>query len=155
MRSNNVSPIWEKMRPYLEANDFRITGSGVRYGSVIYLGFGKSIIQSNGHRRTTNRFPVELEIGADNWSIIDGDTTVVRSEFTNSEETRSQLQRLFEGRELHRMTLKGGAATLECSSGLTVEMEVRPDPASGFLIAFDVMDALVWESVDGESISSH
>lgn len=142
------------MLPYLEISEFRITGGGIRYGSVIYLGFGEPIIQSNGQHRVTKRFPVELEIGADNWSIVDGGAVVVRSQFTDLGQTRSQIQRLFEGRELRRVTLITGAVTLECSGGLAIEMDVRPDPASGFLIAFDVKDVLAWETVDGENISS-
>lgn len=154
MITKKISPIWDRMRPYLEDNDFLITGSGVRYGSVIYLGFGGLITRLNGNRRMSSRFPVELEVGADNWAIIDCNTMLVQSQFSDVDQTRFDLKKLLVGRELHRLTLKHGTATLECSERLTIKMDVQPNPASGFLIAFDVMDEVSWESVDGENISS-
>ena len=106
------------------------------------------------YRPSTTQFPVELEIGADNWSInIDG-VTKLESHFLDIEQARSLIHEIFLDREVSGLETKEGQAILRCSGEVTVEMKVSPDPASGFLVAFDAKNGSTWESIDGELLSA-
>lgn len=152
MSANKLSPIWQNISSHLEAHCFCITAAGVRYGSVIYFGFGESITRENQRRFPTTQFSVELEIGADNWSIRKNETTVLHSQFSDVEQTRSQLRTLFIDRKVLEMTIEGDLMILHCSGDVVVEMAILPDPSSGFLIAFQVIDGATWESIDGKQM---
>lgn len=155
MTSQREFVLWDRIKPHLGKYRYQIAECGVRYGSVIYFGFGDGLRTISKDHSSYVRYPVEMELGSNNWHIKSEESAVLDSDFADPELARSILRRLFLDRQVRNFEVVGDRAILWCSESLVVEMDIDPDPASGFLISFDTIDGVSWETIDGRFLMSY
>ena len=97
MLSDNL---YNLMLPHLKEYKARVTASGIRYGSVAYIAFGQGIITQHKSYLATKSYPVEIEFGADYWSIIQNGRTAIESNFHDIQVTRKKIESLLVDRTI-------------------------------------------------------
>jgi hypothetical protein len=143
--------LWDVIHPRIESAGNRISYAGVRYGSVIYLAFG-SPRRDRIVRRIVDIYPVEIELGADEWQLTRRGELVMDSDFEDVRKARSDLLDWLPGRMVTALVTENGTSRIEMDGGWLLSSQIAPDPASGFTyaLAFDGGDG--GESLDGLSL---
>lgn len=149
---NRETSLRDAVFPYLEPYSFVISATGIRYGSVAYIAFGQSELKQHRNRASTKQYPVELEIGSDNWSLIRDGERLIDSRFIDANEAREKLEQLLVGQTVIDICLLEGESRIAFSDGITLCSQVGTDPASGFLYSFQVEKGPTWETIDGASL---
>ena len=137
--------------PYLEPYEFRISAAGVRYGSVIYLGFGEGNSRRHANGILITQYPVEIEIGSDNWSLDKNGNPMIDSHFVSIDSARLKLENLLVGVKLVDTKIANKTARMVLDKGLVLQSHIIPMPESGFLYSFQTEDGSVWETIDGKT----
>jgi hypothetical protein len=128
-----------------------ITGGGVRYGSVMYLGFGDTWTESLRGQREIRRFAVELDFGADKWwCSLDG-IAYLHSDRPGLSLERDVLDEMFVGGRVLGASLDEAHFDLSISGGITIRSAIKADQASGFLLALS-LPARSFETLDGQAL---
>ena len=138
---------------YLNTYGFCINTAGIRYGSVLYLGFGESTLYEHKKRPATTRYQAEIEIGSDYWSLERNNSLLIDSSFSDINDTRSVLEDLLVGVKLKDIEITNETARIVMGEELVLQSSISLDPASGFLYSFGVEGGLVWETIDGNILT--
>src|SRR6266850_718067 len=93
-----LHPFGDNILPYLKRYGSRVTACGIRYGSVIYLGFGVGVRKTITRTIMAMTYPVEIEFGADEWTLSENTKDVVTSRFRRPERAREELEQYLVGR---------------------------------------------------------
>ena len=139
------------MYPYLAEYDSRVSYAGVRYGSVLYLSFGNPVRQRATRNICVDVYPVAIEFGADDWSLIHAGKEVLNSDFADVHSVRENLKEWLIGRTVLAVELLGSSSTVTLDDDWVLVSRIDRDPASGFLYSFHVDGGPSWETVDGVS----
>lgn len=143
------SSLKEAIFSYLARHEFLISAAGIRYGSVAYLAFGQGMPKEHRGRAATTQYPVELEIGSDDWKLTRDEAHLIDSEFDNVDKAREQLQKLLVGRKVSDIQSSGDESRIVFDDGMSLCSRLGPDPASGFLYSFQAERGAIWETIDG------
>lgn len=128
-----------------------ITGGGVRYGSVIYLGFGDTRTENLLGRWDIRRFAAELEFGADKWSCLADGKAYLTSDRRDLALERNDIDEMLAGGRLLSAFFDGAHFDLSISGGIIIRSVIKPDQASGFLFTLSLPDES-YETLDGETL---
>ena len=129
----------------------QIAGGGVRYGSVIYIGFGDTWTENLRGRWDVRRFAVEVEFGADEWSCLVDGKAYLGSNRPDLSLERDELDDIFIGGRLLNTSLTKVHFDLVLSGDVLIRSVVKPNQASGFLLTLSLADA-IYETLDGCSL---
>jgi hypothetical protein len=149
-----VSSLAEMILPHLKDYGSLISAAGIRYGSVAYIAFGEPKEELHSGRASTLEYPVELEIGADDWALVQGDIRILDSNFENVDEARIANGRALLGKKLQDISLSGNESVLKFSERLELWSQLTSSPSSGFLYSFQGAGGGGWETVDGKALSA-
>ena len=138
--------------PYLNTYRGRISASGIRYGSVLYVAFGKGISKAHVGRASTTRYPVELEIGSDTWVLTKDNDMILDSQFDNIQEARSEIHNILVGRKMLDIETTQTEGIVTFDANLVLRSCIVPEPGSGFLYSFQVQNGPEWETLDGAEL---
>ena len=130
-----------------------VSAAGIRYGSVLYLAFGQARLSNVTQDIQSKIYPVELEIGADDWKLSRNDRLILDSRFTNSRNARFTLSDNLVTQKINDIVLYDRTLDLVFSQNTVLSVVVRPSPASGFLYSLYIDGVGSWETLDGEAIS--
>jgi hypothetical protein len=109
-------------------------------------------LKQHQNRASTEQYPVELEIGSDNWNLIRDGESLIDSRFIDANEAREKLKQLLVGQTIIDIRLIEGESRIAFSDRITLCSQVAADPASGFLYSFQVEKGPTWETIDGASL---
>lgn len=131
-----------------------VAGSGIRYGSVLYLGLGNSKRKKVTDKLETTVYHIEVELGADEWVLMGPDGEIMNSAFADTKSARKILSDLLVGKNILDIELDNVESRIVLDHGLSIISKIDSEPASGFLYSFYVEGGPSWETIDGISISS-
>ena len=137
--------------PYLEEFDCRISASGIRYGSVAYIAFGRAREKPHKGRPSTFHYPVEIEMGSDYWTIERNGEILLDSCFSDVDRAREKLQ-VLNGRKLCDIDIQASYGVFELDDGISWISSIISRPASGYLYSFQAENGPTWETLDGVSV---
>jgi hypothetical protein len=143
------SSLKEAIFPYLAGHEFLISAAGIRYGSVAYLAFGQGTPKEHQGRATTTQYPIELEIGSDDWNLMRDGTDLIDSKFDNVDRARERLQELLVGRKISDINSTDNESRIVFDDGMSLCSRIGSEPASGFLYSFQAERGPTWETIDG------
>lgn len=141
----------ERIFPWLQQYDFRISAASVRYGSVSYIAFGQATEKHYG-RFSTTHYSADLQFGADVWELLEGSNVLLDSCFEDITAARELIEARLVGLRVTDIDMLEDHSSVYFDNGLIWRSEISPEPASGFLYTFDVDNGPCWETVDGHSI---
>jgi hypothetical protein len=130
-----------------------ITGGGVRYGSVMYLGFGNTWTESLLGRWEIRRFAVELELGADEWCCLLDGRAYLSSDRPDLSLERDVIDKLFVGGRVLSASFDDEHFDLSVSGGVVIRSAIKADQASGFLLTLALPNE-VYETLDGQTFAA-
>jgi hypothetical protein len=131
-----------------------ITGGGVRYGSVMYLGFGETWTEKSLRGRwDIRRFAVELELGADVWSCSMDGVDYLSSDRPDLSLQRDDIDEMFVGGRLLGALSDDQHFDLSISGGISIRSAIKSDQASGFLLSLSLRHGF-YETLDGQTLAS-
>ncbi len=130
-----------------------ITGGGVRYGSVMYLGFGDTWTENHLGRREIRRFAAELELGADEWLCLVDGNAYLSSDRPDLSLERDDIDEMFVGGRLLNTSSKKEHFDLSISGGVTIRSLIKADQSSGFLLSLSLADKS-YETIDGVTLAT-
>lgn len=123
----------------------------MRYGSVIYLGFGETWTETLRGRWDVRRFTVELEFGADDWSCLADEKVYLGSDRPDLSLERVDIDKMFVGGRLLSASSGNSRFDLSITGGIVIRSVIKGDQASGFLMALTLPDR-TYETMDGEAL---
>lgn len=138
----------------LQRYSSKVNGAGIRYGSVAYLAFGESWQDEHIGRASTRQYSVEIEVGADRWSLLDGSRKVLDSNFSNIDEARTVWSDALMGRKLLDVGIVSDQAKIIFDHNFALTAVISKTPASGFLFSYQERNGPDWETVDGFMIAN-
>ena len=127
-----------------------ITGGGVRYGSVIYLGFGDTWTESL-RGQGIRRFAVELEFGADVWLFLVDGIAYLSSDRPDLYLERDEIDQMLIGGQVLSTSSDLAHFDLTISGGIVIRSVVETDQASGFLLTLSLPNES-FETLNGETL---
>ena len=145
----NGLSLYGTMKPHLAKHGFIVSASGIRYGSVAYLGFGEGTPKQITPAISAVVYPVEIEIGADEWILSNNDTSIITSRYIGVIEARKIIENTIVGKIIKEIRTSVDGSTILFQGDIVLRSILTPIPASGFLYSFSVVDGPSWETLDG------
>jgi len=139
----------QEIVPHLRRYGCRISAAGISVGSMLYLGFGPPRKVETLSGTTRNDFPAILELGADEWHVVEMSGQILSSDFADIELARQTLADALVGRLVIDIDLSIEKSTLLLDRGGSIISLLSDDQASGFLYYFRADDGPCWDTMDG------
>lgn len=149
----SFEPFYQYVISTLQESTTEVTGAGIRYGSVAYLGFGRPKLRKITSRLSGQVYPFELELGADHWEVRAGKSALLCSEFEDVEKARKDLGRALLGSRLRAIDVADKMGTIRFDRQLILLSHISDEPGSGFLYSFHVDSGPSFETVDGINVT--
>ena len=115
----------------------------VRYGSVIYFGFGDVVIDAFGAERNL----LELELGSDAWLVISDGDFVLMSSLDSVDKMQRYLPRIL-NKMVTGIEISSSNSNIQVGE-ILISSEILEVQCSGFLYSLDEYQGLCVETLDG------
>lgn len=151
MNDNETEKIWDDIERLISKFGPRVSSSGVRYGSVIYFGFGEVVKLNDRKGRKIERRKIEIDVGCDDWKLMKSDKFFLKSNFFDVNEARDILYSLSKGIEFVRFYSDKEYLNILFTNDVILKANLCAESASGFFLSISCFDGPSYESLDGRT----
>lgn len=145
-----LQPFDRNIIPYIEKYQRRVSVAGIRYGSLAYLGFGPGTLERITHKSEVMRYPIAIEIGADEWIMTKDGIEIINSDFESVVWAREIMEKYLIGRIFEAIDISSSRSTIYFDDDLRMTSRVQSgEYCSGFLYCFSTKDGQYWDTNNG------